>query len=143
MIKKLFLIILPIMLLLGCKSNYSDDWYKGSPANFEGKELFYSEIPVEEEKKYLELLHDRSFCVVEKAEYERMTGQFILKKYVIAIRAVNNGFGGYYTVIQNDNTAIAVSYYILGGGVEVIKDVLLIQVDRLPKDVYVTCVSSL
>ena len=67
-----------------------------------------------------------------------MTGKIPTKKYTIALRALYTDLGGRYEVMQNDVADILVWYGVLSTGRKVYKTVLLVEVDQLPNNVYVS-----
>jgi hypothetical protein len=116
----------------------AEEWIRDPPFNFSGEILSYYVIPLNINDNYIELLSNSSYYIIENEDYTRITNKVPSKKYVIATRAVYSVLGGNYRVIQNNNTEISIRYYVLGGRKEIHKSVLLVEVDSLPKKIYVS-----
>lgn len=140
MIKKISFMSIIIVMFLACKTINTDAkiWKNKPPYNFIGNELLYTVILDSKKEEYIKLLSEQSFFIIPKDEYIRMTGKIPAKKYIIALRALYTNLGGKYKVIQNDVADILVWYGVLGSGRKVYKTVLLVEVDQLPNNVYVS-----
>lgn len=140
MIKKISFMGIIIVMFLACKTINTDAkiWKNKPPYNFIGNELLYTVIFDSKKEEYIKLLSEQSFFIIPKDEYIRMTGKIPAKKYTIALRALYTNLGGRYEVMQNDVADILVWYGVLGIGRKVYKTVLLVEVDQLPNNVYVS-----
>lgn len=140
MIKKISFMGIIIVMFLACKTINTDAkiWKNKPPYNFIGNELLYTVIFDSKKEEYIKLLSEQSFFIIPKDEYIRMTGKIPAKKYIIALRALYTNLGGRYEVMQNDVADILVWYGVLGIGRKVYKTVLLVEVDQLPNNVYVS-----
>ena len=140
MIKKISFMGIIIVMFLACKTINTDAkiWKNKPPYNFIGNELLYTVILDSKKEEYIKLLSEQSFFIIPKDEYIRMTGKIPAKKYIIALRALYTNLGGKYKVIQNDVADILVWYGVLGSGRKVYKTVLLVEIDQLPNNVYVS-----
>jgi hypothetical protein len=113
------------------------EWKNFPPINFNGKKLEYSIVPKEHEVEYITMLEKIPFCIISKEEYTKLTGQISNKRYTIAIRALYTNIGGSFHVKKNWLNEVLVFYGILGAGTQVHKTVLLLELNCLPKKVYV------
>lgn len=140
MIKKISFMNIIIVMFLACKTINTDAkiWKNNPPYNFIGKELLSTAILDSKKEEYIKLLSEQSFFIIPKDEYIRMTGKIPAKKYIIALRVLYTNLGGRYEVIQNDVADILIWYGVLGTGRKVYKTVLLVEVDQLPNNVYVS-----
>ena len=138
--------VIIILIFFCCKTpiylqkEWPTEWYNEPPYNFSGKQLSYDVVSNENKEKYIKYLFDRAFFILEKDDYNNITGKMPSKKYVIALRALYTHDGGFYRILQNKNTEISVRYYVLGDVDKVYKSVLFIEVNELPNNVYVSYV---
>jgi hypothetical protein len=90
----------------------------------------------------IDLLSNQSFYIVTGEVYEYITGRAMKRKYAIIVRAVYGNLGASFEVLQDSASDILVSYAILGSKQTLHKAVLLIEVDNLPNNVYVSCIGA-
>ena len=141
-----FFICILILLLSSCitTKRYKNDWmnkkYTTKECTHDNDiiELPYILVPDSEKEKYVALLKDVSLCEIDKTEYEMIAGKACEKKYTIAVRAVYTNLGGsFYVAYIKSDLEIVVDYCVLGRVYGVHKTVLFIEVDNLPRYVYV------
>lgn len=136
------------LLFLGCstnnrqKNNNVSDWVSRPPYNFSGENIAFTNILDMYKERYFALLSDKPYCVITENEYQLLTGRIIKSRYAIAIRAVYTNDGGSYKVTQNDKSEILVKHYVLGTGKKINRDVLVLELDELPSNVFVSCASA-
>ena len=128
-----------IMVLFGCCStNSGKNWVNQPPYGFSGKKIDYTKLDKEFEKQYIIDLEEKSYLLINKEIYKELTGEDLKKTFAIALRAVYTNEGGEYGVIQDDQSDIFVDYYVLGNNKQVNKSVLVIEVNKLPNNIYVS-----
>ena len=140
--KNIFFMVPIIVLFFACRTPNAAAkiWENKPPYNFTGKELPYTVVSDDKREGYIKLLCERSFFIIGNDEYIKISGGKIpAKKYIIALRALYTNLGGIYKVVQNDVADISVWYGVLGSGKKIHQTVLLVEVDTLPDNVYVSC----
>jgi hypothetical protein len=126
------------MMLFGCSTNDSKSWVNRPPYNFLGEEIDYKVLGKTFEGQYIIDLEKKSYLLLDKEIYKKLTGEDLKKKYALAIRAVYTNEGGEYKVMQNNRLDIFVKYYVLGNNNYTNKGVLLIEINQLPNNIYVS-----
>lgn len=140
-----FFIFIFVLLESSCITAkiYKNDWmnkkYTTKEFSFDDViELKYMVVPNNKKAKYIALLREVSFLEIDKTEYENITGKVCEKKYALAIRAVYTNLGGnFYVLYSKSDLEIVVDYCVLGYVYGVHKTVLFIEVDDLPRYIYV------
>lgn len=137
---KVFIGLLIIMIFFACQTTGTDTklWRNEPLYNFNGESLPFTLVSDDKKEEYIRLLYEQSFFIIGEDEYIKISEKLPTKKYIIVLRALYTNRGGRYKVIQNDVADILVSYAVLGAGRKVHKAVLLVEVDRLPNNVYVS-----
>ena len=120
------------------RKKLQNDWTNDPPYNFTGNRLEYNILPKEYEKEYFILLADRQYIIFPEDKFEEIIGRKKIKNYVIAVRAVYTNIGGEYRILENEYQEISIRYYILGRVFRINKSILLLEVDSLPKNIYVS-----
>jgi tRNA A22 N-methylase len=116
-----------------------DGWINKPPYNFTGKILEYVILPETYEEEYFRLLSDKQFVIFPNEKYEEIKGCPSEKEYVIAARSVYTNKGGIYRILENDTQEILIKYYTLGRTIKKInKNILLLEVNELPRIIYVS-----
>jgi len=136
--KYLFIAIL-LLVIFNCSTSklQIDKWENIPPYNFSGEEIDFVILPKIYEDEYFVNLKKEPYCIFPQDVFKEITGFQNTKNYVIAVRAVYTNLGGKYEVLQNDNGEISISYRVLGRVKNVNKNILLLQVDVLPPNIYV------
>ena len=105
------------------------------------EEIAFSIIPANYKNEYINRLENAQYVVLEKDEYLNLTKKELEKKYGLAIRAVYAHSGGDFDLIRNNmngNNIFLVHYFVMGSSVsEINKEVLIIEVDELPEEIFV------
>jgi len=108
---------------------------------YNAEEIFFTVIPEIQKNKYVNSLKDTQYIILEENEYVKLTKSNLHKNYGLAIRAVYTHSGGDFILFRNtmngDNNFI-VQYVVMGSSVsEINKEVLIIEVDDLPKEIFI------
>jgi len=102
------------------------------------EEIAFSIIPDEQKKEYISRLEHTQFIELEVDEYLKLTKKNLKKKYALAIRAVYTHLGGNFFIEKNYKNEYSVYYIVMGSKVwELNKTVLIIEVDDLPKELFI------
>jgi hypothetical protein len=138
--------------LVGCMSNKvidynnASEWLKdyrsqdGSLVFQEGIEIEYTLAREEYKEYYIRQLDLNYYIELNPGEYFLMTNKFLEKKHCFAIRAVYTHKTGRYFVLKNEENIYLVYYAHNGTKYWALnKDVLIIEADELPKELYIGC----
>jgi len=134
-----FFIVILSFIIFSCFSyKVHEKWLNAPPYNFVGEKIDYILIPSMYADEYFKLLYKEQYCFFPKDVFKEITGFQSTKNYTIAIRAVYTNLGGRYEVLQNDNGEISINYRVLGKVTKIKKSILLLQVDILPSNIYIS-----
>ena len=105
------------------------------------EEISFSIIPNEQKSNYMSRLEHSQYIELEEYEYSKLTGKKLEKKHGLAIRAVYAHLGGGFDVIRNNmngNNVFFVHYMVMGSSIsEINKEILIIEVDELPNEIFI------
>jgi tricorn protease-like protein len=122
-------------MIFNCSSYKTrESWLKDPPYNFKGEKIKPILIPNKYEDEYFEKLSKNAYCIFPH-EISELKNK---KTHTIAVRAVYTNLGGEYEVLQNDNGDISINYMVLGKVKKINKSILLLQVDILPVNVFIS-----
>jgi hypothetical protein len=136
--KMKFILIILAMMLFGCNTHANKSWVNRPPYNFSGEKIDYKILGKTIEEQYIIGLEEKNYLILDQEIYKKLTGEDLKKTYALALRAVYTNEGGEYKVIQNKRSDILVKYYVLGNNKQVNKSILLIEVNQLPNNIYVS-----
>jgi hypothetical protein len=134
------------MLFLGfcffsCQSN-THQWENITYETFNDKNvLSYDVIKDEYKKHYISLLESKAYIEITKDEAKKISTKFLDgdNKKIIVVRAIYPRKGGSYFIRFNDKNDIYIKYYQMGSkGLRIHKDALVLKVDKMPPNVYIS-----
>jgi hypothetical protein len=95
-------------------------------------------ISGDKKNEYVARLEHTQYIELDADEYYELTQKKQQKKYSLAIRAVYAQRGGQFRVLRNNNNEYLVHYVVLGSRVgQRNKEVLIIEADELPKEIFI------
>jgi hypothetical protein len=103
-----------------------------------GVETAFTIVPSNKRSEYIKRLEHTQYIELGEDEYFELTKKNPEKKYGLAIRAVYLHKGGQFVVIRDYMNDYHVIYFVMGGSFwEMNKEVLVIETDELPNEIFI------
>ena len=103
------------------------------------EKIAFSIVPDDQRSEYIKRLESTQYIELEEDEYFQLAKKRLEKKYGLAVRAVYTHLGGNFDVIRDYKNNCHVGYIVMGSRVwEFNKEVLIIEVDELPNELFVS-----
>jgi hypothetical protein len=110
---------------------------------FYGEQIPVVVIPDIYKAEYITRLENNQYAELTAEEYTVLTGYSLRMRHGLAVRAVYTQIYGHFFATQSEDGSILVMFAYMGAGYDQLnKTVLLLETDRLPKEIYVSFTST-